>query len=511
MIKRFKFTLAFVVSSALILAITALIITRSVTASEQRQMTVLITEQSARDARVIAGVITDLVARTDLGARTSAGIAAPSGPPMDTLAENDSRAMSAIMRTSDVVRVALLNREGGLVWASSPFEGATTRDTRRAFDIAIAGSLASALEPDSQFVSDEGETTSVDLVETFVPLKDPVTGETTEVLVVSRDVTEELATRVEQTRILFRTIFSSMGGAFVVLLGLVITADTLISRSNLRSIANERDLADQRVAATELESENLQLRQIDRERERFLSMVSHELRTPLTSILAFTDVLSRNQRGDRRERNEDHLKVIRRNGEHLESLIQEMLEITRIKSGIFEIDREDFDLGPLLSDLEKTVSAVVAKRRQTIRVELPPRKTVVNADPRRIRQVLLNLVNNASQYSEDGAVINVSTRISGSSLTFVVVDDGPGIPEEDVKRLFDRFFRRDDVLTRSQSGLGLGLSIVRAIAESHGGTARLESRPGEGTTAVVTIPGAVNLHETGGDRRLISAKAGSAA
>lgn len=481
---RFKLTTGFLVVSVAIFAIAAVVITQSARRNEEANLVDVVSEQSSRDARVIAGVVTGMAGASEL---TSTGIGAPS----DAADGFESLAMATFLSNSNIVRFSLFNADGSLIWSSSPGSAMPGPASNGAFAHALTGETVTVLDRDVEYLSFDGEAKTSDLTSTFVPLLDASTQKPSQVLEVARDITATLDARIESARSsMFRTVFSTLGGTFIVLFGVVLTADVLLSHSRQRAVFHERALADEKIVASKLELENQQLRQLNEERDRFLSMVSHELRTPLTTIMGFTDVLRRRQDGERKESNVKHLELMRRNGEHLNSLIEDMLEITRIQAGKFEVVKEGFSLDRLIDEVRESGRVLLKARRQVLRVEKNIDGMELHGDRRRVMQVMLNLLSNASKYSPEDTIVTLKVEQSGGSVQISVGDQGAGIPEDDCKLLFERFYRRNDEATRAQSGLGLGLSIVKAIVDAHRGEVDVQSTVGVGTVMTVTLPGA---------------------
>ncbi len=481
---RFKLTTGFLLVSVAIFAIAALVITQSARRNEESSLVDLVSEQSGRDARVIAGVVTGIADSTDA---IRQGVAAPSDSP----GSFEGLAMSTFLRNSNIVQLSLYHVDGSLVWSSIETTPHLIPDSERAFFGALEGETVTALHKDVAFTSFEGEAAHGDVTATYIPLLDAVTRRPVQVLEVSRDVTATLDARIETARSsMFITVFSTLGGAFFALLGIVLTADILIGKSRAKAVRQERALADEKVVANKLELENQQLRQINEERDRFLSMVSHELRTPLTTIMGFTEVLRRRQSGIEKSRNLEHLSLMRKNGEHLNSLIEEMLEISRIQSGKFEVVKEGFMLDGLLSQVEESGRMMLRPRHQKLHIESDIERVELYGDRKRVMQVLLNLLSNASKYSPNGSTITLIVEQRGGSVQISIGDEGAGIPRDEQRLLFERFYRREDEVTRAESGLGLGLSIVKAIVEAHRGSVDVESNRGTGTVMKVTLPGA---------------------
>lgn len=477
--KLFKLTTGFLIASAVIFAVAAVVITQSVRRGEESGLIEVVSDQSNRDAQVIASVVTELAKNPEATSTF--------GSPSESGSEMGNYALKTFLRSSNIVRLALYGPDGEALWSSNPDSANTATDS---FYRASQGETVTILNKDVIFTGMDGEMTSGDTTSTFLPLLDPTSQQPAQILEVARDVTATLNSRIETAQAsMFTTVFGTLGGSFIILFGIVLTADILIARSRKRALQQTQALADKKMVAHQLELENQQLRQLNEERDKFLSMVSHELRTPLTTILGFTDILKRRQKGDGMERNQQHLELMRRNGEHLNSLIEEMLEITRIEAGRFEVEKEGFSLDPLIEQVKVSSAMILDTRDQQLVVDSDCDGVELHADRRRVMQVMLNLVSNASKYSPPGSTVTIKVRLEDSSVVFCVEDQGPGIPDADQKAMFDRFFRRDDEATRSQSGLGLGLAIVKAIVHAHQGEVDVWSEVGTGTMMTVTLPG----------------------
>lgn len=221
--------------------------------------------------------------------------------------------------------------------------------------------------------------------------------------------------------------------------------------------------------------------------KQFTSDASHELRTPLAVM-----------RGDieltlRRERNpEEYTRVLASNLEEivrLSRLVEDLLMLARADSGRVELNPEHFDINLLCREMVEYISPLVLQRHQTISFDGDEREVMITADKQRIKQLLLNLLDNAVKYTDVNGAITLGMKVSGNSAVITVTDTGRGIPADDLPHIFDRFFRRSKpVADRSVSGFGLGLSIVKWIVDTHGGRIDARSKPGEGTTFIVSLP-----------------------
>ena len=215
---------------------------------------------------------------------------------------------------------------------------------------------------------------------------------------------------------------------------------------------------------------------------QFVSDASHELRTPLTVLRGQIETLARSD-GDPAERRRT-TELLLREIDRMNRLVDDMLVLARAEAGEL-VKREPVDLDDFFQDLERDLPLL---GRRDYRVEAPP-SGVLLADPERLSQVLRNLVRNAVSHTGEDGHVTVSAIPQGDHITFAVVDDGPGIPPQQLDRIFDRFHRTDTGRARDSGGSGLGLAIARAIVEAHGGRIWAQSQPGRGARINFELPG----------------------
>ena len=228
------------------------------------------------------------------------------------------------------------------------------------------------------------------------------------------------------------------------------------------------------------------LKQLERTREEFVANVSHELRTPLSLIKGYVETLLDGAR-DNPEVAERFLKIIERNSQRLDLLIQDLLTISALESEKIKLNLQPVALRALADKVLTDLHAKAENKNVELFNELP--ELSANGDVNRLDQVLANLVDNAIKYGKP----NGSVRVGGKKradgvLEIFVRDDGPGIPVESLDRVFERFYRVDKARSRDQGGTGLGLSIVKHIVQAHGGEVRCESELGKGATFFFTVP-----------------------
>lgn len=227
-------------------------------------------------------------------------------------------------------------------------------------------------------------------------------------------------------------------------------------------------------------------KELEQIKSRLLSTVSHELRTPLASIKGFATTLLRQDVEWDEESRREFLSIIDEESDRLSELIGNLLDMSRIEAGELPVEPEPTNLRPMIEDTAAAFKMMAGEHR--LEVDLPPDLPLVMADPRRTRQVLRNLVENAVKYSPDGAEILISARPGPGELQVSVADKGIGIDAEHREHIFDRFYQVDGASTRKVGGSGLGLSISKAIVEAHGGAIWVDSQPGEGSTFHFTLP-----------------------
>jgi signal transduction histidine kinase len=222
-------------------------------------------------------------------------------------------------------------------------------------------------------------------------------------------------------------------------------------------------------------------------RKEFVANVSHELRTPLTSIRSYAETLTEYQ-DIPKETEIDFLHVILNESVRMTNIVQDLLELSRFDAGSSKLKTGRFSLAQSVRDVYDTIALEAKKHNHTITLETTENLPEINGDRGRIEQVLLNILANAVKYTPDGGTINVISGKTGNKVWVRIRDNGIGIPEEDLPRIFDRFYRVDKARSRESGGTGLGLSIAREIILRHGGDILPESTPGGGTTMTVILP-----------------------
>jgi PAS domain S-box-containing protein len=238
---------------------------------------------------------------------------------------------------------------------------------------------------------------------------------------------------------------------------------------------------------TQLRRAEQELREADQRKDKFLATLAHELRNPLAPIRNSLHVLRRGD-GGHLEADRAH-DMLERQVCHMVRLVDDLMEVSRITRGNFELRKEAIDLASVVQNAVETSGPLMQAARQELTVSLPEGAMPLEADGMRLAQVLANLLNNASKYTHEGGHIGLSAQRDGDQVVVSVRDDGAGIPPEMLPRVFDLFTQADRTLHRAQGGLGIGLTLVRSIVEMHGGSVEARSEgPGRGSEFRVHLP-----------------------
>jgi signal transduction histidine kinase len=246
----------------------------------------------------------------------------------------------------------------------------------------------------------------------------------------------------------------------------------------------------------ELRETNLRLMAADRSKNQFLANMSHELRTPLNSIIGFSSVLLESARGTLMPRLYKFVENIHTAGNHLLALINDILDLSKIEAGKMELRPEQFDLHETLAAVERVMKGFAADAKVSIVTSIDPRVPRVRLDEGRLKQILFNLLSNAVKFSPQGGPVAVDVRtvakrdspLGVESVRIDVIDQGIGIPPDELQRIFDEFYQTEDGRRARKGGTGLGLSLTRNFVELHHGTIEVDSQPGKGSCFTLYLP-----------------------
>ena len=259
--------------------------------------------------------------------------------------------------------------------------------------------------------------------------------------------------------------------------------------SLLRSFADQAAIAIQNARMVqEIRRKSRELEVASQHKSEFLANMSHELRTPLNAVIGFSEVLLERMFGEVNAKQEDYLKDILSSGRHLLSLINDILDLSKVEAGRMELEPSRFEVAAAVHNAMTLVRERAQRHGIALGAELAPDLGEVVADERKFKQILLNLLTNAVKFTPDGGRVDVSARRGADALEVAVRDTGIGIAREDQQAVFEEFRQVGRHYTNKQEGTGLGLALTRRFVELHGGAVRLESVPGKGSTFTFTIP-----------------------
>lgn len=294
--------------------------------------------------------------------------------------------------------------------------------------------------------------------------------------------------------------------------------DLILFSGHKALLTSTMHLASVRESYRELQEKNARLqesfsklKELDRLKSNFLATVSHELRTPLTSIIGYSEMLTEGIAGPLAGEQSEFVGTIHEKGEQLLGLITSLLDLSKLESGSMSVKKRSMKVQDLLQQVVSTLTPTARKRGITLKLELGVDIPEVNGDPERLRQVFLNLADNAVKFTPTGGSVTLTVRNLGidggaegaedddasgfallapvqSSFEIRVADTGIGIPARERSKVFEPFYQIDSSSTREYGGTGLGLSIVKRLVDAHGGTIHIEDNMPQGTVFVVRLP-----------------------
>jgi signal transduction histidine kinase len=248
-------------------------------------------------------------------------------------------------------------------------------------------------------------------------------------------------------------------------------------------------------AADELRRSSREAQLANAAKSVFLANMSHELRTPLNAVIGFSDMIASRALGDHSPRYVEYAQDIGASGRYLLSIIEDLLEMSRIELGKLKLKEESLLLDELASDVMKFVSFRAAEKGITLRRSGFDDLPRILADAKAIRQSLINLLTNAVKFSHPGSAVEVRASVEADGLALRVVDQGSGIRPEDLDNIFEPFWQAEAYRSKHKEGIGLGLAITRRLIEAHGGKIEIESSPGAGTTVIILLPSSRIMRE----------------
>jgi two-component system, cell cycle sensor histidine kinase PleC len=226
----------------------------------------------------------------------------------------------------------------------------------------------------------------------------------------------------------------------------------------------------------------------NRIKSEFLANMSHELRTPLNAVIGFSDMMLHKTFGPLSERYEEYARLINESGTHLLHLVSDILDLAKVEAGKMVLDIRDLDLGETVGNVLMLSSRSAEAKHIALVSRLPDPPMLIKADARACKQIVLNLVSNAVKFCREGGRVEVSVEVEGAFVRLTVRDNGVGIPADVLPRLGAAFEQAANNPMLAREGTGLGLALVRNLAEAHGGSLHIDSIEDTGTTVTVRLP-----------------------
>ncbi len=292
------------------------------------------------------------------------------------------------------------------------------------------------------------------------------------------------------------------------------TLDLILFSGHKALLTSSMHLASVRESFRDLQEKNTnlqeaydRLKELDRLKSNFLATVSHELRTPLTSIIGYSEMLAEGIAGEMSAEQRDFVRTIHEKGEQLLELITGLLDLSKLESGTLAMRKMEVAVEQIVIDVIQTVSPTARKRNVQVKGDFGEALPKLWADPTRLRQIILNLTDNALKFTREGGVVVIGVKATSidvqppddegglvllrtkqPAVEIRVSDNGIGIPDAEKQKVFDAFYQVDSSSTRQVGGTGLGLSIVKRLVQGHDGRVHIEDNKPQGTTFVVTLP-----------------------
>lgn len=272
-------------------------------------------------------------------------------------------------------------------------------------------------------------------------------------------------------------------------LWIAIAASAMKYRGQAALLLGLQDVTERRREASELRQARDQATAANRAKSEFLANMSHELRTPLNAIIGFSEALERELFGPiGSPRYREYAEDIRDSGTHLLNVINDILDLSKIEAGRYDLHEETVDVGDLFDSARRLVRHRARDAKLVVSVDLPDESVRIDADDQAMKQIMINLLSNAIKFSDAGSTVRMFAERRADAVVLGVADEGVGMSPHDIPKALEPFAQVDGTLARSHEGTGLGLPLAKRLTELHGGTLEIESEPGVGTTVSLVLP-----------------------
>ena len=401
-----------------------------------------------------------------------------------------------LIKNTPVLKIDIFDLQGRTVYATDPEAvGKVMPEDYPGKSAMISGKAKTELRYLDYVYSVNGILKDRYVLSSYLPVSDPASNEIRAIFQISADVSDMYLKIIESR--------NNFGLAIIAILGLVYTALYLLVRRADMIIRKQADEREQYLS--EIETINRNLDQNARElaiahdkaveastyKSQFLATMSHELRTPLNAIIGYSEMLAEDLDPDSQGHAIEDLNKIQNAGTHLLTVINEILDISKIEAGRITLHLEDFDVGEVIHGIASTIEPLARKGDNIFKYSPSDPLGIIHSDVTRFRQILLNLLGNACKFTRNGR-IELEARRCGDDdvehIVCVVSDTGIGISQENIAKIFKPFQQADSSTTREHGGTGLGLTISKRFCELLGGSIRAESDPGKGTRFIVKLP-----------------------
>ena len=492
--KKYQLTFFFVITSMVVIAVAALVVNSVIGDLAEDNLLRIAEENTTRDAAHIQSMMRgqhSVLSLPSAGPPNGNAVQQPTPLTLEHLASPQglTRTYAMLVEGLNVVKFNLFDLGGRTVWSTDPETLGVSKRESPLFQKAVAGGVSSKQVSNDEHTDISG-VRRLDVVETFVPLRESPSGPIIGAMEICRDISGDVAIQVGDAKsTVLRTTVATMGGLFLVLVGFIVTADVTLYRAGRREVSLVEDqLADREQAETALALQAAELAHSNQELQQFAYVASHDLQEPLRMVTSYVQLLERRYKDQLDADANEFIDYAVDGASRMQGLINDLLAYSRVGTQAKEFEPTDCKavLERVLADLHTTV----AEGNAVVSHDALP---TITADPSQLGQVFQNLISNAIKYRCDRAPeIHISAERKDSEWLFSVRDNGIGIDPQYAERIFVIFQR---LHTREEyPGTGIGLAVCKKIVERHRGRIWVESEAGKGSTFYFTIATATGDH-----------------